>query len=49
MKKTLIVMIDEIQHEELRKESFDKRISMAAIVRKLIDTHLGKKENKEQN
>lgn len=47
MKKTLIVMLSEQQHEELRREAFKGRISMSEITRRALDSYLINKPAQE--
>ncbi len=40
MKKTLIVMVDEELHGDLRREAFKCRISMSEITRRALNSYL---------
>jgi predicted DNA-binding ribbon-helix-helix protein len=40
-----MVFLEEIQHEGLRRLAFERRCTMAALIREALEAHFGKKMN----
>lgn len=43
MKRTMV--LDDAQHERLRRIAFERRCTMAALIREALEAHFGEKMN----